>query len=260
MKVLVTGREGQIARSLLERGAQVPALELIALGRPQIDLERPEQLSQPIRALSPDVIINAAAYTAVDQAEDEPDRARIVNARRRAIAAAARDCGARIIQISTRHVFDGTAAGAYREDAPTNPSASMGGQVRRRREGQGRGAGPSHPPHRLGLQPVRQEFRPDDDGPRERPRHGFGRGRSAWHPTSGARSRNGLIRVLEACAAATRAGRHLPPRWNRRYELYVLPRRYRLSAARRPAVTRVEPIRHRRLADARPASAQLGAR
>jgi dTDP-4-dehydrorhamnose reductase len=127
VKVLVTGREGQIAKSLLERGAPVPELDLIALGRPELDLERPGQLSEPIRALSPDVVINAAAYTAVDQAEDEPERARIVNADAAgAIAAAARNSGARVIQISTDYVFDGTATGAYCEDAPTSPLGVYG--------------------------------------------------------------------------------------------------------------------------------------
>jgi dTDP-4-dehydrorhamnose reductase len=127
VKILVTGREGQLARSLLERAAHVPQLEVLALGRPELDLERPETLTAPILAISPDVIINAAAYTAVDQAEDEPEIARTVNAEAAgAMAAAARQCGARIIQISTDYVFDGTAEGAYREDSPTNPLGVYG--------------------------------------------------------------------------------------------------------------------------------------
>lgn len=127
MKVLITGREGQIAKCLLERGAEMPGLDLIALGRPELDLETPERLIEPIRAISPDVIINAAAYTAVDLAEDEPEKARVINAEAAgAIAAAARKCGARIIQISTDYVFDGTAAGAYHEDEPTNPLGVYG--------------------------------------------------------------------------------------------------------------------------------------
>jgi len=127
VKILVTGREGQIAKSLTERGAPIPGLEIIALGRPEFDLGRPEQLSAPIRAISPDVIVNAAAFTAVDLAEDEPERTCIVNAEAAgAIAAAARECGARIIQISTDYVFDGSAANAYREDAPANPLGVYG--------------------------------------------------------------------------------------------------------------------------------------
>jgi dTDP-4-dehydrorhamnose reductase len=73
------------------------------------------------------VIINTAAYTAVDLAEDEPDKAQIVNAEAAgAIAAAARECGSRMIQISTDYVFDGSAEGPYREDAPTNPLGVYG--------------------------------------------------------------------------------------------------------------------------------------
>jgi dTDP-4-dehydrorhamnose reductase len=92
-----------------------------------MDLERPETLSEPIRAVGPEVVINAAAFTAVDQAEDEPERARAVNVEAAgAIAAAARESGARIIQISTDYVFDGSAEGAYSEGAPTHPLGVYG--------------------------------------------------------------------------------------------------------------------------------------
>jgi len=127
VKILVTGRNGQIVRSLVERSATMPGLEIIALGGPELDLEQPESLAAPIRAIGPNVIVNAAAYTAVDQAEEEPELARIVNAEAAgSIAAAGRECGARIIQISTDYVFDGSAGGAYREDAPTNPLGVYG--------------------------------------------------------------------------------------------------------------------------------------
>ncbi len=123
----MTGRSGQIVQSLIERSAHLNELEIVALGRPELDLERPDQLTGPLRAARPDVIINAAAFTAVDLAEDEPDKARTVNAVAAGeIAAAANECGARIIQISTDYVFDGRAEGAYREDAPTNPLGVYG--------------------------------------------------------------------------------------------------------------------------------------
>lgn len=122
----------------------MPELEIVALGRPELDLERPEQLRDPIRALNPDVIINAAAFTAVDLAEDEPDRARIVNAEAAgAIASAARECGARIIQISTDYVFDGEAAAPYREDAPTHP-LGVYGQTKCEGEERVRAEAPDH--------------------------------------------------------------------------------------------------------------------
>jgi dTDP-4-dehydrorhamnose reductase len=127
MKILVTGREGQLARSLAVRAAGRPEFELSFAGRPEFDLEQPESLAEHIRATAPQVVINAAAYTAVDKAEDEPDRARLVNAEAPGkLAEAAAGVGARFIQISTDYVFDGTGSGPYREDAPTAPIGVYG--------------------------------------------------------------------------------------------------------------------------------------
>jgi dTDP-4-dehydrorhamnose reductase len=127
MRVLVTGCEGQLARSLQERGAALPHVSVQAIGRPELDLERPGSIAEAIAAAAPDVVVNAAAYTAVDQAEDEPERAfRINGAAAGEVAAAARRAGARIIQVSTDYVFDGTAPGAYAETAPTRPLGIYG--------------------------------------------------------------------------------------------------------------------------------------
>ena len=134
MKWLVTGREGQLARSLAERAAGHPEIALSFAGRPDHDLEQAESLAELIRATSPDVVVNAAAYTAVDRAEDDEARARQVNAQAPGVlAAAARDAGARFVQISTDYVFDGSGIGAYREDAPTAP---IGGYGRTKCEGE----------------------------------------------------------------------------------------------------------------------------
>ncbi|HEX8468514.1 MAG TPA: dTDP-4-dehydrorhamnose reductase [Allosphingosinicella sp.] len=127
MRVLVTGRDGQLARSLAKRGADVAGLALERMGRPELDLERPESIAAAIAAAAPDVVVNAAAYTAVDQAEDEPERAfRINGAAAGEVASAARRAGARIIQVSTDYVFDGTGEGAYAETAPTRPLGAYG--------------------------------------------------------------------------------------------------------------------------------------
>jgi dTDP-4-dehydrorhamnose reductase len=127
MKVLVTGREGQLALSLVERAQGRAGIELSALGRPDLDLEVPGSAARTIAAARPDVIINAAAYTAVDQAEDEPERAfRINRDAAGEVAAAAADSGASLIHISTDYVFDGQARSPYREDAPTNPLGVYG--------------------------------------------------------------------------------------------------------------------------------------
>lgn len=127
MRVLVTGKEGQLVKSLLERSQGRKGIELSALGRPDLDLETFGSAAQAIARFAPDVVINAAAYTAVDQAEDEPERAFRINGDAAGeVAAAARAAGARIIQISTDYVFDGGGEGSYSEDAPVNPLGIYG--------------------------------------------------------------------------------------------------------------------------------------
>lgn len=127
MKVLVTGREGQVVRALLERGADVPGLELIAVGRPELDLAEPGSAAAIVRRVAPDVIVSAAAYTAVDQAEDEPELANRINGDAPGeLAAAAREIGAPIIHLSTDYVFDGRKAEPYREDDPVGPIGAYG--------------------------------------------------------------------------------------------------------------------------------------
>jgi dTDP-4-dehydrorhamnose reductase len=127
MRVLVTGADGQLTRSLVERSAAHPEIEIIAVGRPQLDLEIPESGARTIADVRPDAVINAAAYTAVDQAEDDPERAHRINAEAAGeIAAAAERIGARMVQISTDYVFDGRVAGPYAEDAQPNPLGAYG--------------------------------------------------------------------------------------------------------------------------------------
>lgn len=134
MRVLVTGREGQLARSLAERASAFPELSIDTVGRPELDLERPESIAPAIAGAAPDVVVNAAAYTAVDQAEAEPDRAFRVNAAAAGeVAAAALAAGARIVQVSTDYVFDGAGEGARDERSPIRPIGVYG---RSKREGE----------------------------------------------------------------------------------------------------------------------------
>jgi dTDP-4-dehydrorhamnose reductase len=127
MRIIVTGREGQLARSLAARAADHPGMRLSFAGRPEYDLERPEALAGHIRESAPEVVINAAAYTGVDRAEDEPERARRINAEAPGeLAVAAAEVGARFIQISTDYVFDGSGTEPYREDARTRPIGVYG--------------------------------------------------------------------------------------------------------------------------------------
>lgn len=122
MKLLVTGREGQLARSLLERASAYPDIDVTALGRPDLDLERPESARRAIRELRPDMVVNAAAYTAVDQAEQEPYRAFRINAHGAGeVAAAASEVGAAIIHLSTDYVFDGSARVPWQPGDATGP-------------------------------------------------------------------------------------------------------------------------------------------
>ena len=127
MKVLVTGKEGQLVQSLMERAAAVGGVEIVAAGRPEADLEAPGAIGRAIEQAAPDVVINAAAYTAVDRAEDEPDRAFRINAAAAGEAAeAARAAGAPIIQVSTDYVFDGRSGAPYFEGMSTGPIGAYG--------------------------------------------------------------------------------------------------------------------------------------
>lgn len=127
MRILVTGTEGQLARALRERGAGLSGIDVICVGRPHLDLARPETIGAAIRAMSPDVIVNAAAYTAVDKAEDEPELARTINAVAPGVlAVAASEIGARLIHLSTDYVYDGRKSEPYVESDPTGPSSVYG--------------------------------------------------------------------------------------------------------------------------------------
>lgn len=127
MRILVTGREGQVVQSLLEKVAQRPDLDVVALGRPELDLADPETIRKAVVGDKPDVVVSAAAYTAVDQAEDEPELALAVNAAgAAAVAEAAKACGAPVIHLSTDYVFAGDSDRPYVETDPTGPRSVYG--------------------------------------------------------------------------------------------------------------------------------------
>ncbi len=127
MKILVTGREGQVVRSLLEKAPQRPDLDVITLGRPELDLTKPETVHSAIEARKPDLVVSAAAYTAVDLAEDEQELAFAVNATgAEAVAEAAKTCGVPVIHLSTDYVFAGDADEPYVETDATGPRSVYG--------------------------------------------------------------------------------------------------------------------------------------
>ncbi|MDX7950376.1 dTDP-4-dehydrorhamnose reductase [Lichenihabitans sp. Uapishka_5] len=126
MRVVVTGRDGQVVRALMERGPAGMA-DVVALGRPSLDLADPAGVAAVLAEAMPDVIVNAAAYTGVDKAEQEPEQAWAVNAAgAKAVAEAAASLGVPVIQISTDYVFDGSLDRPYREDDPTAPLGIYG--------------------------------------------------------------------------------------------------------------------------------------
>jgi dTDP-4-dehydrorhamnose reductase len=127
MKILVTGAQGQLARSLVERASGLVGIELTAVGRPQFDLAIPGSAGELVRVRQPDLVINTAADTDVDGAEEHQQLAMRLNAEAAGeVAAAAAGSGAPIIQLSTDYVFDGMSSQPYTEDAPTGPLNAYG--------------------------------------------------------------------------------------------------------------------------------------
>lgn len=121
MKILVIGLKGQLARALIERRDR-PGIDMVTVGRPQIDLERPTGIADLVGGTRPDLIINAAAFTAVDRAEDEPDAAHAVNVTGpAAFARAAAASNIPFIHVSTDYVFDGKKGAFYTEADPVSP-------------------------------------------------------------------------------------------------------------------------------------------
>jgi dTDP-4-dehydrorhamnose reductase len=127
MKLLVIGKNGQVAQSVVERATASADLEIRSFGREVVDLERPQTIASAIASEHPDVVINAAAFTGVDAAEEEEERAFAVNSAGAGEAArASAAAGARFIHLSTDYVFDGSGSGARDESAPTGPLGAYG--------------------------------------------------------------------------------------------------------------------------------------
>ena len=126
MRILIAGKSGQVARSLEEQ-LQHTAHSWVAIGRPVLDLADPETIAALFNRDSFDVVINAAAYTAVDQAESEEDVATAINgAGAAALARFAATYNCPIIHLSTDYVFDGTSPEPYAENQPVAPLGAYG--------------------------------------------------------------------------------------------------------------------------------------
>jgi dTDP-4-dehydrorhamnose reductase len=129
MKILLLGKNGQVGWEL--QRSLAPLCEVLALDRHSThycgDLSKPEQLAQTVLAYKPDFIVNAAAYTAVDKAESEPELARVLNTDApAALAKAAAQVGAWLVHYSTDYVFDGSGTHARQEGEGTGPLSVYG--------------------------------------------------------------------------------------------------------------------------------------
>jgi dTDP-4-dehydrorhamnose reductase len=128
-RIVVTGAQGQLGIELVR--TLTPLGDVVALTRAIVDMADPDALRSALRLQAPDLIVNAAAYTDVERAETERDRAFAVNATAAAVLAEhARAAGAVLLHYSTDYVFDGTRRAPYDEDAPTAPLNVYGASKR----------------------------------------------------------------------------------------------------------------------------------
>ena len=126
MKILVLGTKGQLGQCLNDQLA-ITEHEVVYTSRGQIDIAKFEVTKAQILKISPDIVINATAYTAVDKAEEEHEAANLIN--HLAVANIASICNqldSWLIHISTDYVFDGNSEVPYKEDSPTNPQGVYG--------------------------------------------------------------------------------------------------------------------------------------
>lgn len=125
MKILLTGANGQLGRCFQDR---LPAeWEILATDTAELDITDLEHVEQTVKQFKPDAIVNAAAYTAVDKAESEPELAEKINATGpENLAIVASKQGIRLVHVSTDYVFDGNATEPYHEDSATNPLSVYG--------------------------------------------------------------------------------------------------------------------------------------
>jgi dTDP-4-dehydrorhamnose reductase len=120
LRILITGATGQVGWQLQRTLA--PLGDVTACTRAELDLAAPDATAKFIRNFAPDIVANAAAYTAVDKAESEPELAHVVNSVSPGrIAAELSRTGGLLVHFSTDYVFDGAKAGPYHEDDPTGP-------------------------------------------------------------------------------------------------------------------------------------------
>jgi dTDP-4-dehydrorhamnose reductase len=125
-RLLITGAGGQVGQELVARGGKA-GFDVLALARGDLDIVDGNAVARAIATSAPDAVINAAAYTAVDRAESEPEIAHAINAAGAGhIARACAEVGIPVLHISTDYVFDGRGTRPYREDDPIAPQSVYG--------------------------------------------------------------------------------------------------------------------------------------
>jgi dTDP-4-dehydrorhamnose reductase len=126
-EVAITGRDGQVVRSVLERASRRDELDIVTLARPELDLADLTTIGPAIRAARPDIVISAAAYTAVDKAEDESQLAHRINGEAPGvIGEAARVVNAPVLHLSTDYVYPGDLDRPYQESDAVGPTSVYG--------------------------------------------------------------------------------------------------------------------------------------
>ncbi len=141
-KILLLGKNGQIAWEL--RRALAVQAEVITLSSQDLNLENSMAIREAVRSINPRVIVNAAGYTAVDKAEDEPEKARLINAVAPGILAEeAKRCRSLLVHYSTDYVFDGSKESPYTEEDRVDP-INVYGQTKLEGEKNIREVGASH--------------------------------------------------------------------------------------------------------------------
>jgi len=167
-KILLFGRVGQVGWEL--RRTLAPMSRLVCVDYPEVDFTAPDSIRRWIADTAPDIVINAAAYTAVDKAESETALAMKINADAPGVMAEeTAKRGALLVHYSTDYVYEGTKATPYVEKRPAEPAGRLRPHQNRRRPrhpGDGRCA-PYLPPL-LGLRRARLQFHAHDDAPRPR--------------------------------------------------------------------------------------------
>lgn len=127
MKILITGKNGQVGNSLVLQLQNMPSVSFLALSRDELDITNAKHVEQVVNEYKPSIIINAAAYTAVDKAESEVELAKAINCLGpKNLAKAAKQVNAAIIHISTDYVFAGDKLGLYSETDEVNPKGIYG--------------------------------------------------------------------------------------------------------------------------------------